>query len=70
MKISVNGTPRLALALAMLTTMAFAMVQSTDATQGTVVNVQKSTVATPEITGAGDGTDNPCKSSTTATIFQ
>jgi hypothetical protein len=59
MKISVNGTPRLALALAMLTSMAFAMVQSTDATQGTIVNVQKSTVATPEITGAGDGTDNP-----------
>jgi|SRR5215813_1608941 len=59
MKIFVNGTPRLALALAMLTTTTFAMVQSTDATQGTIVNVQKSTVATPEITGAGGGTDNP-----------
>jgi hypothetical protein len=43
----------------MFITATFAMVQPKDATQGTIVNVQKSTVATPEITGAGNATDNP-----------
>ena len=59
MKIFVNGTTRVALILAMLTTTMFAKAQSADATQGTIVSIQKSTVATPEISGAGDATDNP-----------
>ena len=59
MKIFVNGTTRLALVLAIFATTTFAMVQSTDATQGTIVNVQKSTVATPGVTGSGNPTDNP-----------
>src|SRR5260370_11373711 len=59
MKIFVNGTTRVALILAMFTTTTLAKAQSADATQGTIVSVQKSTVATAEITGAGDATDNP-----------
>ena len=59
MKIFVNGTTRVALILAMLTTTMFAKAQSADATQGTIVSIQKSIVATSEITGAGDATDNP-----------
>ena len=59
MKIFVNGMTRVALIVAMFTTATFAMVQPKDATQGTIVSVQKGTVATPEITGASDATDNP-----------
>ncbi len=59
MKIFVNGTTRVALILAMFTTTTFAKAQSAEATQGTIVSVQKGTVATPEIMGASDATDNP-----------
>src|SRR5262249_226691 len=59
MKIFVNGTTRIALMLAIFTTMTFAKAQPAEVTQGTIVSVQRSTVATPEITGAGDATDNP-----------
>lgn len=59
MKILVNGTTRVALILAMFTTTTLAKAQSAEATQGTIVSVQKSAVATPQIMGAGDATDNP-----------
>jgi hypothetical protein len=58
MKIFVNGMTRAALMLAMFSTATFAMVRSADATQGTIVSVQKSTVVTPE-TNTGNPTDNP-----------
>ena len=58
MKIFVNGLTRGALMLAMLSTTTFTMLRAADATQGTIVNVQKSTVVTPE-TNTGNPTDNP-----------
>ena len=59
MKTLINGTTRVALILAMFTTITFAKVQSASTTQGTIVTVHRSTVATPETTGVGDATDNP-----------
>lgn len=59
MKLFVNGTTRTALLLAMFATMAFAKAPAVEGTQGTIISVQKSSVATPEVTEAGGTTDNP-----------